>query len=379
VQQITETTGSRGSSFKVPYVNALGNKTTKRFRTLKEAEQFRTLYEASKLGVAAPVATGLRRTFASMAAEWAATADHTDATRDAVARDLRLHILPTLGSHQLRAVTTRQLAAWLRALEGRLSPSSVNRCLGWVKGILRAAVEDHQGITVNPADSLRVDKGDPAPRMALTGDQVEAIIAALPEHYRMCARLAADTGMRLSEVLGLRSSAVDWLSASPVVHVDRQLITPPASERAPYLRHTKHGKTGGRREVPLSPATVAALAAHMAAHPQRGSCQEETGAKVIQVDDLVFTSDAGKPVNRHLIGRAWRLAAKRAGVPGAHFHDLRHYYATLMIEAGLSDRTIGMLLGHSTAAVTALYGTAKKATERAADVVALAIAARQVA
>jgi integrase len=356
----------------------MGHKTTKRFRTLKEAEAFRTIYEASKLGVTAPVVAGQRRTFDSMAREWAATADHVDATRRQVERDLRLHILPALGHHQLKAITTRHLQAWLRALEGRLSPSSVNRCLGWVKGTLRAAVEDGQGITVNVADPLKVAKGDPAPRVQLTGDDVEAIIAQLPEHYRMVARLAADTGMRLGEVLGLRSSAVEWLSASPVVHVDRQLVTPPAKVGPSYLRHTKHGKTDGKRDVPLSPATVQALAAHMAAHP-RGSAVEEVGAKRVQVDDLIFTSGAGKAISRHLLGRAWRLAAKRAGLPGAHFHDLRHYYATLMINAGLSDRAIGKLLGHSTAAVTALYGDAKRATERAADVVAAAIAARQVA
>ena len=46
---------------------------------------------------------------------------------------------------------------------------------------------------------------------------------------------------------------------------------------------------------------------------------------------------------------AWRPAVKAAGVPGAHFHDLRHHYASVVIQAGLSVKVVQERLGHATA------------------------------
>ena len=67
----------------------------------------------------------------------------------------------------------------------------------------------------------------------------------------------------------------------------------------------------------------------------------------------VFTSDDGTPVdfgNFHV--RAFRQLAKRAGVPDATFHALRHTFATLLLGSGVDIKTAQTALGHKRASIT---------------------------
>ena len=71
---------------------------------------------------------------------------------------------------------------------------------------------------------------------------------------------------------------------------------------------------------PHGEVVVDALAAHSAAFP---------------TDDLVFLNERGQPIRRSQFGHLWRAAVEAAGAPnGIGFHDLRHYYASLLIQHG---------------------------------------------
>ncbi len=67
---------------------------------------------------------------------------------------------------------------------------------------------------------------------------------------------------------------------------------------------------------------------------------------------LVFTADDGGPIRRNYAGRLWRTAAKRAGVEGRSFHDLRHYCASVLIASGASVKVVQLHLGHAKAGQT---------------------------
>jgi len=85
-----------------------------------------------------------------------------------------------------------------------------------------------------------------------------------------------------------------------------------------------------------------ALAAHLSTFPP--------GAQ----DRLIFTSDNGEGIRRHRFSDgAWRPAVARAGLrKGTHFHDLRHYYASLLIRHGESVKVVQARLGHGSASET---------------------------
>jgi integrase len=78
---------------------------------------------------------------------------------------------------------------------------------------------------------------------------------------------------------------------------------------------------------------IDALAAHLAKYPA--------------TDSFVFATETGRPIHRTAFGKIWRRAA-----PGTHFHELRHYYASLLIRHGESVKVVQARLGHASASET---------------------------
>ena len=71
------------------------------------------------------------------------------------------------------------------------------------------------------------------------------------------------------------------------------------------------------------------------------------------VNNLVFPNKAGNPINHNnLIQRHFYPALEKAGLPKIRFHDLRHTYASLLIEQGENIKYIQSQLGHSSPTVT---------------------------
>jgi integrase len=94
------------------------------------------------------------------------------------------------------------------------------------------------------------------------------------------------------------------------------------------------------RTIPLGRAVVDALAAHLAAYPASGA-------------EHVFTAPDGGLLHRQMFNQpVWRPARMAAGLPSVGMHDLRHFYASLLIRAGLNVKVVAARLGHANAAMT---------------------------
>jgi len=73
-------------------------------------------------------------------------------------------------------------------------------------------------------------------------------------------------------------------------------------------------------------------------------------------DDLIFTSPNGTPLRRgNFRRRVWLPALKTAGLPGIHFHDLRHTGNNLTANAGASLRELMARMGHSSTRAALIY------------------------
>lgn len=90
---------------------------------------------------------------------------------------------------------------------------------------------------------------------------------------------------------------------------------------------------------------------------------------------LLIANRLGQTVRRSSFGTCWRVAVRSAGLPaGTHFHDLRHFYASSLIAAGLHPKVIQSRLGHATIAETMdtyghLFPDAEEAGRGALDAV----------
>lgn len=68
---------------------------------------------------------------------------------------------------------------------------------------------------------------------------------------------------------------------------------------------------------------------------------------------LIFTNDAGEGIRRTRFSDVWRRAVTASEAPaGSRFHDLRHFYASLLIRYGESVKVVQKRLGHASAAET---------------------------
>ena len=158
--------------------------------------------------------------------------------------------------------------------------------------------------------------------------------------------LAASTGLRLGELLGLSWPDVDF--AAGTLTVRRSL----ARGRVERWELAQPKTATSRRTIPLPSIARQAL--------ERQKAIEEAERKVADKmwtnrDDLVFTDSIGRHVEPGSVSHGFQDARKATGLPTARFHDLRHSAATLMLAEGVPLAVISEWLGHSGIAITASH------------------------
>jgi integrase len=120
------------------------------------------------------------------------------------------------------------------------------------------------------------------------------------------------------------------------VRFDRQLVS--ARGGVPEFGPPK--SRAGFRTVPMPEVVGSALAEHLARYGPGPA-------------GLAFTNTLGNPLRRNTSGDTWHRAARQAGRPAwATFHDLRHFYASLLISRGCSVKAVQKRLGHQSAMET---------------------------
>lgn len=274
-----------------------------------------------------------RLTVREYAEQWRAIQVHRPTTAAHVETMLRRHAYPHLGDSRLSVVRPSDVQAWVKRLAEDLSPATVGVVHRIMSGIFKSAVRDRR-IASSPFEGTRLPKVERARVAPLATELVYAIAGAVPDRYRVLVILAASTGVRQGEALGLTVDRVNFLRRTLIV--DRQLVLLPGGE--PYLAPPK--TEASMRVIPLPRVAVEALAGHLAAFPAGQ-------------DELVFTNDRGRPIRRTAFSAIWRSAVASAGAPqGIGFHSLRHYYASLLIRHGESVKVVQSRLGHASAAET---------------------------
>jgi integrase len=269
-------------------------------------------------------------------------------TWDGYRRNIELHVVPHIGRLPLRRLRGHHLDALYAELLangradgiGGLDAKSVLE----IHVILHRALRDAYGqglIVRNIADDAEPPKRR-RPRTDVrswNAAQLQAFLrTAKTDRLFPAFWLAANTGMRRSELLGLRWEDVDFASGN--LSINRSLVS------VSYELHESRGKThNSRRWVDLDAAT-----AHVLEH-WRDRLDRELGRPVSE-DDYVFCTPSGAPTHPDRFTQIFNKLVGRAGVPRRRLHDLRHTHATLLLKAGVPIKVVSERLGHATPGFT---------------------------
>jgi integrase len=316
-------------------------------------------------------------TVAAYGAQWRSEQLHRDSTAEFVERAFRRHVDPVIGHLRLSQVRSSHLQAWVKNRSRVLAPSTLRVVYSYVVSMLSRAATDRL-IGVSPCVDVRLPEIAHREQVIPTREQIHALAAALPKRYQAVPLLAAATGLRGGELFGLElPGSVDFLHREIRVH--QQLTV--TSGRSPYLALPKT-KTS-TRAVELPEVAGLALAQHLERFP----------VAPVEVDDatdprkpvrraarLVFCNESGAPVHRASWSHVWALAARKADLPpGFGLHGLRHFFATSLIHAGASVKTVQIALGHSSPTVTlnTYVGEWPEAVDRTRAIMDAALGLRQ--
>jgi integrase len=321
----------KGKRWQARYLDPDGAERARDFDRKLDAERFLATITSDVLRGAYVDPSAGKVTFADFTARWLDAQTFGASTREATELRLRLHATPYLGKRELRDLRPSVIQAWLRGLQDALAPSYVRTVFTNVSAVLAAAVDDGL-IARNPcrAGSVKTPKVDVRKVEPWPADRVSAVVEALPLRYRAVAVVAAGCGLRQGEAFGLRVCDVDFLRHRLRVEQQIKLLAGRVVVDRP-----KGGKT---RSVPLPDWVAAELAAHLQHFPAADH-------------DLVFTSREHGPIHRgHFNPYVWRKAIVAAGVEPSRsngMHALRHFYASVLIDAGESVKAVAEYLGHA--------------------------------
>ncbi len=356
--------------YRVRYQDQSRRERSKTFDRMADAKAFRVSVEADVArGTYLDPAAG-RITLRDYAGEWLVRQTFDESTRQATELRLRLHILPSVGALPLVAIRPSHVQGMVRSLQQKLAPRYVRVIVANLSAVLSEAVDDER-ITRNPcrAGAVRLPRLDPEKVEPWTHEEVAAVRKSLPERYRLVAVLGAGLGLRQGEAFGLAVEDIDFLRG--VVHVRRQVKILGGRQvfALPKIRKI--------RDVPLPESVALAVAAHLTDWPAVPVSLpwESVAGQPVTARLLLSTRERGALERNYFNTKVWKPALVRAGVEPTRrngTHALRHFYASVLLDAGESIRALADYLGHADPAFTLrtythLMPSSEERTKKAVD------------
>ncbi|MFD9621838.1 tyrosine-type recombinase/integrase [Streptomyces virginiae] len=284
-------------------------------------------------------------------AEWLPRQCSDEGTQQQMETRMRLHVQPTLGLYEFRVLEGRAdlVQDWNLDLQAEVSPDYARVIYGHAFSMFEDATAAGY-MKKNPFRDRRVKaptRKDPdvVPWPVLW---VERVRAALPEIYRTMVDIGTGLGLRQGEIFGLSPDDVD--ERRGLVHIRRQVKI----IRSRLVFALPKGRKV--RSVPVALSVARRLKAHLLARPARkvtllwqeyGKPMEKWQPLTVS---LVFTSRESKALNRNYFNEVWKTALRESGVPVIRanmMHTMRHFFASVLLEAGVTIKALAEYLGHT--------------------------------
>jgi integrase len=254
----------------------------------------------------------------------------------------RLRVEAAFGHKRLNQITRQDVQTFHSSVRAEgLAPASCDHYLKFLRHALNLAV-DWQLLDVNPIARVPLFNADNKVENLLSDVELQRLLTVLATYpARSVCQIALfllSTGCRVGEALKATWSQIDESS--------RVWRIPAANSKSKKVR-----------SVPLNDSALEILA--------------QLGTKGT-FDHLFVNRQTGKPYTT--IMKVWERIRAKAGLPKLRIHDLRHQYASFLVNAGRSLYEVQQILGHSSPVVTQRYAhLSTKSLQEAANSASLAM------
>jgi integrase len=224
-------------------------------------------------------------------------------------------LLPVFGNLTLAEITTERLSDYHRDRLKVVKPATVYQELSLMRRMFNVARREWKWVRDNPVSDISFSVGNKNARERwLTIEEEKRLLdcAGNPVWLRPVLVFALHTGMRRGEILNLKWTDVDF---------NRRLV------------RILKSKNGEKRSIPMSRTVYELL----------------RNQNVRDISGRVF------PVSARCLRQGYEKAISKAVLHNLTFHDLRHTFATRLVQNGVDLYKVKELLGHKTIAMTMRY------------------------
>ncbi|MET9248124.1 site-specific integrase [Nonomuraea sp. NPDC003709] len=318
---------------------------------------------------------------------------------------LNKHITPYLGTVQLGKLSTAMVRRWRADLLGKgVSPTMLAKAYRLLRAVLMTAAEDDGIIPRNPCRIRGADAEHAEERPVLTVPQVFELADRLGRRPFGNVRKVKDGAYRLRfqrhgemrthpEIFLTRAEAeralwemardgradsdqdrrfrgmvllatfasLRWGEVSALRRMDVDLVVKAVRVRVAFVERSTGGlllgppkSKAGRRTVGIPESIIPVLKEHMDTY-----VQDEPGA-------LMFPAAKGGPMRRSGFNTRtrWVDVVKDMGLPGLHFHDLRHTGNMLAAMSGAGLKDLMARMGHDNVRAAMIYQHAVRGADQ---------------
>lgn len=255
---------------------------------------------------------------------------------------VKKHIIPALGHYQLSKIKPLNIIDFYNMLyeEANLSGTSVQKIHTSIKDSLTFACK-MELISKNPADSLDRPKREEKEIEVWDISEVKHFLeVSKDDPFYIVYHLALMTGMRQSEILGLR-----WK--------DIQMESKKISIKQVMCNFEKKPKPGaktkaGKRMIKIGEETIQELLKHK----RKQEKDISLAGDMYNNQDLIACTSIGTRINPSNLRRSFFRQIKNANMKKIRFHDLRHSHATICLTLNMHPKIVQERLGHSNVKIT---------------------------
>jgi integrase len=301
-----------------------------------------------------------RPTLAEYATGWLKNIEHErkPSTAGFYGQFLRLYVLPRFGGSRLDGIEREGVRQFISDLRGRgLAKNTIRLAVTTLRAVLNAAMDDRL-IEHNPAQGLgRFVKSEKATREAtsLRSGEVERLLRAAREELELSDQAliltAVRSGLREGELAALQWGDIQFGESEE--DADRYIVV-----QRNYDRRWSHKMLTPKSKKPRRVDMSRELRRVLLEVRDRRLVKAFADGRPDISDELVFPSEVGTPIEMNNFSqRVFKPLLATAGLRRIRFHDLRHTFGSLLIQAGASLAYVRDQMGHSSIQVTVdIYG-----------------------